>query len=297
MDSATTNRKSWLTAVLFAMPIILLILTLFTYWFAFADRYLVFLYNHDMGPVVPDTSPFSRVTSSRYWMAGLVASGFVIVLYSGINWLIGRLSAAYQPPTWWRIWLICAIFLTPGILLITMTANQPPLPFGLAFLAALMTLAGLALALLPGAMAAHCPSEMLWLAADGIGMAVFLIFLSNFGLILRWLTQGDTWRVILLVGIFGSTFLWLMAVTILRFWRQTPMPKVTAVFLSSFCVAYLFLPLIHYLFATNGYFYITNSDNFFARTFPQQLLAWLLAGGIAWLLVRVRVMLAVRGTG
>ncbi|MCP4422626.1 MAG: hypothetical protein GY805_38945, partial [Chloroflexi bacterium] len=65
-------------ALLHALPVSGLILILFYYWFAIADRYIIFLYNHDMGPVVPDTSPFSRVTASRYWMAALVASGGVM---------------------------------------------------------------------------------------------------------------------------------------------------------------------------------------------------------------------------
>ena len=65
--------REWGTALLCAVPVSLLVLSLFYYWFAVADRFFIFLYYHDMGSVVPDTSPFSPVTSSRYWMAGLVA--------------------------------------------------------------------------------------------------------------------------------------------------------------------------------------------------------------------------------
>ena len=60
------GRREWALAVLHALPVTVLVLSLCYYWFAVADRYIIFLYYHDMGPLVPDTSPFSVVTSSRY---------------------------------------------------------------------------------------------------------------------------------------------------------------------------------------------------------------------------------------
>ena len=68
-----------------ALPVTVLVLSLFYYWFAIADRHIVFLYYHDVGPFVGDTSPFSAVSSSRYWMAGLVSSGMAVVLYTGAS--------------------------------------------------------------------------------------------------------------------------------------------------------------------------------------------------------------------
>lgn len=62
----------WKAALLHAVPICLFILGLFYHWFAVADRYAVFLYEH-LG-----ATPFDDVTSSRYWMSGLVASGAVV---------------------------------------------------------------------------------------------------------------------------------------------------------------------------------------------------------------------------
>jgi hypothetical protein len=44
-------RVSWATALFFAAPITLLFLGLLAYCFAIADRYRVFLYDHDMGPL------------------------------------------------------------------------------------------------------------------------------------------------------------------------------------------------------------------------------------------------------
>ena len=43
-----------------AAPVVVAVLALFYYWFAIADRYIVFLYDHDLGPRVPDTMPFSE---------------------------------------------------------------------------------------------------------------------------------------------------------------------------------------------------------------------------------------------
>ena len=103
-SSAVANSRAgwrgWRTASLQALPVATLMLALFSYWFAVADRYAVFLYDHDMGPLYPDTSPFSRVTSSRYWMTGLVVGGMVMVAYAAANWLLGRVVSGYRPPAW-----------------------------------------------------------------------------------------------------------------------------------------------------------------------------------------------------
>lgn len=125
--SSWTGWLVWRAAPLHALAVVAVMLALFSYWFALADRYTIFLYRHDMGPWVPDTSPFSRVTSSRYWMAGLVASGAVLVLYGAANWLLGRLRADYRPPVCRRVWALCAGPLLVGLPLITLTLNRPTL--------------------------------------------------------------------------------------------------------------------------------------------------------------------------
>ena len=76
-----------------ALLVSLLVLACFYYWFGIADRYIIFLYYHEMGPMVPDTSPFSAVTSSRYWMAGLVAGGIILVVNTAVIALFGRLPS------------------------------------------------------------------------------------------------------------------------------------------------------------------------------------------------------------
>ena len=116
--------KPWWRALWHATPLTALVLGLFYHWFAVADRHIVFLYNHDMGPLYPDTSPFSFVTSSRYWMAGLVATGAVMVLYVTVNTLWGRLVAVYRSPLWWRVWGWCALPLLVGIPAITIGGDS-----------------------------------------------------------------------------------------------------------------------------------------------------------------------------
>ncbi len=93
--SVPIRKQHWLLALAFAIATSPLILILYSYWFRLADRYKVFLYNHDMASRVADTSPFSTVTSSRYCLAGLVVAGLVMILYICANWLLGRLSTQF----------------------------------------------------------------------------------------------------------------------------------------------------------------------------------------------------------
>ena len=288
------NTGSWGRALIFGLPAAGLILALFTYWFAYADRYMVFLYFHDMGLRVLDTAPFSRVTASRYWMAGLVAAGAVMLLYVNANWLLGRLSKSAHAPLWWRVWLVAALPLLLGIPLITMHANEPVLPWMLAMQVTLVTLAGLALALLPGEMAARSPARLLWLAADGWGLALILLSLPHMEDFGFWLSSGGSWPLAigLLLMLFGLAGLLLLSFVRARL--RIPEDESTLLFLAGCCVAYLLLPFVHHTMATGGYFYLTNSDNFFARGLGAQLWAWLAAALIAWSIPRLRVALGMR---
>ena len=134
-----TLLSGWTSAALYAAPVSAAVLGLFYYWFAVADRYSVFLYEH-LG-----ATPFDATTSSRYWMCGLVAAGIVMLIYISVNWVLGRIARrrdeAYRPPSWHRVWLACAIPLIVGIPAITMTFNQPVLPLSLALACAMATLA------------------------------------------------------------------------------------------------------------------------------------------------------------
>ena len=263
-----------------ALPISLFVLGLFYYWFAIADRYAVFLYGH-LG-----ATPFDQVTSSRYWMAGLVASGALLVIYTAVNWLLGRLAIlrhqTCRPPAWWRVWLVCVAPLTVGIPLITTTFNWPTLPPSLALACTVATLLGLALALWPGSLAALHPGELTWLAFDGVGLVPGLLLLLAIevprtgGII----SVGAAWSIAI-----GSTIgglIWLLIMTGLRRWRRKPVPSAGTLLAAGLCWSYLLLPLAHHLLATPpGYRYITTASNFFAFNMGIQLLAWFVTVALA----------------
>jgi hypothetical protein len=287
MISNDQTYPGWQAAVYHALPILALILAAMGYWFGIADRYIIFLYHHNMGPGF-DTSPFGWVTASRYWMAGLVADGMIMVLYTGVCWLLGRLLPGYRPPSWWRVWVICAGPLLVVLLLITMMVNQPTLPASNAAQVALATLIGLALALWPGGRAAARPRELAWLAADGWGMMLVLLFGGMAEDVGRWLAMGAVGRVRLIFGGFGAGVVWLLIVTALRGWRKAPIPGTGDVLASGLSITYLLMPLIHHGLGTDGIFYITDSSNFFADAPLFQLGVWVIAALVALGITRLR---------
>ena len=282
----------WSPALWYALPIAIFILYLFYYWFAIADRYVVFLYEHDMGPRYPDTSPFSEVTSSRYWMAGLVAGGAVMVLYGLANWLLGRIFKNYRSPDWRRVWLGSAAPLMVGLPAITMRVNQPTMPFVNAAQITLAALMGLGIALLPGRLAAKRPGSLILLAIDGLALMFVLINTPALDDVGRWWAGGSMWYLWLMAAGYVVGLILLLIVTMLHFWLRTTIPRALDVFVAGLCVAYLLMPLLHHVGFTDGYYYITDKDNFFAGSGALQMVTWLLAGGIAWGITWLRKYLA-----
>ena len=77
-----------------AVPLCLFLLGLFYYWFAVADRYAIFLYGHGAPAFL--WRLLRRRDRSRYWMAGLVAAGAVMMIYTAFNWTLGRLAIRHR---------------------------------------------------------------------------------------------------------------------------------------------------------------------------------------------------------
>ena len=294
MDAKQEDRTLLKRSLLHGLPVAALVLALLYYWFGIADRYIVFLYNHGMPPLFPDTSPYSRITASRYWMAGLVASGAVLVLYSAFNWLMGRLRRGYLPPPWYGVWLVCVPLFLILIPIITKTIGAPALPWSNTAAVTLATLLGVALALIPGKTTAERPSDLLWLAADGWGLALILLTLAQLDDIARWLSGGIDWRVILSLVMLGLGIGWLLLLTAVRYWQGVFVGDFVSLALAAACFTYLFLPLLHHVFGSDGYFYISDSDNFFAGSIAMQLIAWGITAVIIWLLLALRGRLARR---
>lgn len=271
-----------------ALLVTLGVIGLMLYWFAFANRAVVFLYHHDMGPLFPDTGAFSAVTRSRYWMAGLVASGTVMLLYVSIGWVLGRWRRSYRPPSWRRVWLWCAVPLAVGIPLITMTASMPVLSAVDALLNTAFTLIGLAFALAAGELAASTPGRFLWLAVDGLGVAALVFSFTLVEQAFALARRGSAYGVaMLLVGAAIGVMILLAATFIQRRLHIKP-EKTTILLAAGVCWAYLFFPAAHYLFFTDGWFYITTMDNFFPLSWPVFVVGWIVTGLIVALVARMR---------
>jgi hypothetical protein len=299
-DRMRTDR--WRSALWHSVPVTSLVAGLMYYWFGVADRYSVFLYYHDMGPRVPDTSPFSPVTSSRYWMAGCVASGAVMVLYAAASWSLARWPA-YRPPQWWRVWVCSAVPLVVAIPAITMTVNQPTLPPLHAARVTLATLVGLALALLPGKWAAERPIGLALLAFDGLALMMVMTGLAGVEYVVYWLASGAMWRVRMLLLSLAAGLLCLSIASLLWvLWRRssvmsenaTPIPNGMAVFGGGLGMSYLSTPLLHHIAYTDGYHYISDMDNFLARNGVLQVAIFLVAATLAVAATRLRQTAAAR---
>jgi len=276
----------WKPALLHAAPILLFVLSLFYYWFAVADRYAIFLYGH-LG-----ATPFDEVTSSRYWMSGLVAAGFVMVGYAVLNWLLGRMAVLchrdYSPPTWWRVWILCAPLLVIGILAITMTVNWPTLPLSSAAACVVATLIGLALALAPGSWATQRPFDLVWLMLDGMGLMPSLLLLRAIELPSKGLISVPVACLAALGGTLAGA-VWLGLMTGLRVWRHRSPPEASMLFVAGLCLSYLLMPLVHHLVFTPGeYHYISTASNFFPRGSGVQLMSFLVAAVLAIGVTRLR---------
>jgi hypothetical protein len=274
------------SAYLHALLITGFVLALFYYWFAVADRYHIFLYNH-LG-----ATPFDERTRSRYWMAGLVAAGAVMVLDSLANWLLGRLAGIfyrrYEPPGWPWLWLGAALPVAGGILFITMRYNQPTLPLPLAGACVLATLCGLGVALAAGGLAAQQLGELIWCGAFGVGFMPVLLLLRAVELPQRGLVPAQ-WAYLFAGGGLAASVVMLAGLAILRRRRKLPPIPALVLLAAGVGVAYLLLPLAHYLFfVPAAYRYISTASNFFAFDRNVQLVVFVIAGLLAWVTTRLQ---------
>jgi hypothetical protein len=276
---------NWRLPLLEATLISIFILGLFYYWYGLANRYIVFLYGHTAAGI-PQAQPFDEMTSSRYWMSGLVAAGAVMALYTATNWLRGRVAAwrkkRFVPSTWWQVWVLGAIPISIGIPAITMTMNSPTLPPALAAACAAATLLGLAVALLPGKWAAERPLDLIWLVADGVELMPALLLLRAVELPGRGLSVSYSAAWLLAIGGLLAGSAWLAGMSMLRLWRRKETPGAGALLLAGLGLSYVLMPLAHYLLTTPpAYRYISTASNFFAFNLGIQFLAAIVATGLA----------------
>jgi hypothetical protein len=278
------SKYNNLKTILYTLPICLIILSLFYYWFAIADRSEVFLYYHNMGSRVPDTSPFSFVTASRYWMSGLVTSGFVLLIYFPVNFILFRGFKNYSPPSWKNISLISFPILVAGTFVITMTVNQPTPPFSHALKVTLATLAGLGIVLKTAELAGKKVLNLILYAADGFAIGFIMLTTSGW---LSNLNYLPGWRITFILITYGVCLFILVISAIIYVWRKIESSP-NLIFITALTIAYPFGTVFHYLVGTDGHFYITNSDNFFTKNIFLQIFVWIVGYLITLFLCRLR---------
>jgi hypothetical protein len=305
-EATATGWRPWLIELPYAIPIVAGMIGLFYTWYAVRDRYFIFLYYHDMGPGF-DTRPFGWVTTGRYRMSALVASGAVMVVYLAVHLVLGRASKRFRVPVWWRVWVLCAIPLTAAVPAIVMMVNEPVLSLALAAQVAAVMLVGLALAVRLGRLAAERPLAFVLALIDGGALAALLVFLTAFERYPVWLARGSrTYILVHLVSI-GAGITLLAAMTILYvLWRRAPMPEVQTMLVAGLDIGYLLMPLVHHLFFSTDrgrwldpscFSYITSADNYFARNAWVQFGTWLVVALIALGVDRLRIWLLSRRGG
>jgi len=282
LSSARTSRI--LTLVSHAVLVCGILLGLFYNWFAIANRSHIFLYNH-LG-----AQPFDARTISRYWMTGLVADGFVLIVYTLVNWFWGRVRGIafrpYQPPSWWLVWLTSAIPVSVGIGWIVTTQNIPTMPPSVAVKIVAAALIGLVPALMPARFAAISPALLMQVGLAGAGLVPALLLLRVWELV----PIGDISVAMALTVGMGSTVAgagWLFLV-VRQLARRHISVSAWGILLGGISWSYLILPLVHYLLLTpSAYRYISVADNFFAETTLWQVVSWGVAIGLSFVATHI----------
>lgn len=252
--------------------VISVMLGLFSYWFAIANRYTVFLYEH-LG-----AGPFQEPNYSRHWMAGLVASGVLLCVYALGGGCSVRLAAAfhktYHLPSWHHVWLMSALPVAIGVWAITTRCNFPTLPWPLSARCIIAAWAGMALALWLADLIVHQTSEALWVIVHGAGVVPILLLLRAVELPSHGLASPASAYRLGIAGLIVGVF-WMAGVTRLRLARRkSPLPPLS-IFCAGLGLSYVVLPLVHYLFLTPPNIrYISTAGNFFAMSPVVQLLCW-----------------------
>jgi len=280
------NRPAYIGAGIAALAVSGIVIRLFYYWFAQADRYVIFLYNH------AGATPFDDRTVSRYWMSGLVTGGIVLVGYSGINWLLGRLCGLfykkYTPPHWGLVWLLSVLPVSVGIFWITTQLNQPTLPPMLAGGCVAAMLLALGPALYLGSMTAQAGADLVWLLLVGAGLTPALLLLRAVELPGQGILSPVTAYGIAIGGT-GLGLVWsIVLIRVQSRWLTGSRPGRAGQFLAAgVSISYLLLPLTHYLFASSIR-YMSVAANFFARSWLLQGVVFLIVIGVAFGLERLQ---------
>ncbi|MEE8390988.1 MAG: hypothetical protein V3S14_09370 [Anaerolineae bacterium] len=167
------------------------------------------------------------------------------------------------------MWGFYVLPLVVGIPVVTMTFNWPTLPLLNTAACVVATLIGLALALPSGSWAAQRPTDLCWLALDGLGLMPTLSLLHAVELPARGLVSVPVAFLAVLGGTVAGV-VWLGIMTGLRAWRRKPLSGAGTLFVTGLCQNYLLMPLVRHIFSMPpGYRYISTASNFFGSGISQ----------------------------
>jgi len=252
--------------IFISVLITVIALAAYMYLFVYADRKIVFLYEH-LG-----FKPFDKITIGRYWMAGLVLSGFLSIMYL-ISQLLLKFVIKADLMSCRRMVKYIAIPLMTGVVGIIMALGEPKLPFFVAVSSAFALIFGMAVVFCVADDFVKDARQTIIYLISGVGLVPFLILFRVLELPGKGMLTMDfsVWIVILsmIVG-----FIWLLISY--RIFRQDR-PKMINVLKGILAIGYVGLPLLHYFIATpEGIPYITSSDNFFADNILLRIVNWIL---------------------
>jgi hypothetical protein len=125
---------------------------------------------------------------------------------------------------------------------------------------------------------------------DGFGLMLIVLIVSQIPRLIDLLSRGLVGFLFVAILSIAAGFFLLFSSTIIYRWRGWNIPSSFTVLIAGLCVAYPLMALVHHLYVglTGGYFYISDSDNFFAVDLWPILLAWIVAAAIAMAVTSLR---------
>ena len=254
------------TEIIISIFVTVISLGIYFYLFGCADRKIVFLYEH-LG-----LTPFDKMTIGRYWMTGLVLSGFLTILYL-ITRLILRFTIKLEKISWRTIIKLSVIPLIVGVVLITMTLGEPKLTLLIAISSASALIIGVSIgfSVVDDLIKDFRPTFIYLIF--GLGLVPFLVLFRVLELPEKGILAMNISLLVIVSSIVGGFFWLFISYRIFKFNR----PRLTDVIKGTIAIGYIGLPLLHYLIATpKGIPYITSDDNFFADNMILRITNWIL---------------------
>ncbi len=247
-------------SIISALSITVFLLLLYYFWYMIADREILFLYWH-LG-----YEPFSEQTIGRYFMSGLVASGFLFWGYTIIQCMVKKRYAKYKLPQWSTVWeYTIYISAIPLFIILNILGNPPiPLMISIGVLGFLYIGVGIVL------WSSDTILKNVKKSMRTITQSITIVPLFILPLYLTYHLKknpGNIFNITLPTVLFfiGSLLFSLAIQYILkRLKKQTGTPN--EIFFFALLLFYIFLPLVHYIFMGPTLFsYITDSSNFFSN--------------------------------